>query len=103
VDACAHRLLFFRRLQVGVENVEWTMLESILAQVSEDFQDILQGSVRAGECNEFFLAKLLSPPFKNSAPETVLDFYLQISWSTIYCQTVLAGEFREFKTSRSVG
>jgi exonuclease III len=66
VDACTHRLLFCRRLPVGVENVEWTMLETMLAQVSEDFQDMLPGSVHAGDCNEFFLAKLLSPPTLSS-------------------------------------
>jgi hypothetical protein len=54
-------------LPVGVENVGWTTPESILAQVNEDFQDILPSSVRAGDCNELFLAKLLSPPSLSSA------------------------------------
>jgi hypothetical protein len=34
IDACARRLLFCRSLSVGVENKEWTTLESITAQVS---------------------------------------------------------------------
>jgi hypothetical protein len=60
VDACIHCVLFCRSLSVDVENEAWTLLASIAAQVSVDFQHVL-GSVHAGDY-EFFLAKLLSPP-----------------------------------------
>jgi hypothetical protein len=46
----------------GVENEEWTTLESSTAQVSVDFQDVLSGSLHEGDYTEFFLSKQLSPP-----------------------------------------
>jgi hypothetical protein len=43
------------------------MLESTTAQVGVDFQDVLPGSVHAGDYGEFLFSKLLSPPTLRSA------------------------------------
>jgi hypothetical protein len=50
-----------------LEKEVWTALASIAPQVSVDFQDVLPCSVHAGDDNEFFSAKLLSPPTLSSA------------------------------------
>lgn len=44
-------------LSVGVGSKELTALESISAQRRVDVQDVLPGSVHAGDHNEFFIGR----------------------------------------------
>jgi hypothetical protein len=55
-------------LSVGVGNKELTALESIAAQIRVDFQDVLPGSVHAGDHDEFFVGRSTIYPFCNLAP-----------------------------------
>jgi hypothetical protein len=85
-----------------MENVECTTLESILTQASEDFQEILPGSVRACDCTEFFPAKLLSPPTLRSALlkqywDSVCNFSVNNSLSHRACRCI--PRVQDFKNS----
>jgi hypothetical protein len=89
VDACTRRLLFCRSFSVRMENEEWIILASLALQVRVDFQDVLPGSVHAGDYSQVLLGQTaIFPYIEQCTSEAILDFCAVVATQTSTIQAM---------------